>query len=173
MRCWNAVSCVSGWAMRLVPERIGNGRAESIRTARRPTWRSRTCRCWRLGRCSSSCVAIGGNPRSDSRRNSIQSPRNNRRMIDKFIPGGAAALAGIADGAVVLLPGFGNGMPETLVTGLLAQGARDLTLVVNSGGRETGPTADILASGRVRKLVCSFVRADSVAGRQYAAGKLK
>jgi 3-oxoadipate CoA-transferase alpha subunit len=94
-------------------------------------------------------------------------------MIDKFVPDVAAALAGIADGAVVLLPGFGNGMPETLVTGLLAQGARDLTLVVNSGGRETGPTADILSAGRVRKLICSFVRADSVAGRLFAAGKLE
>jgi 3-oxoadipate CoA-transferase alpha subunit len=94
-------------------------------------------------------------------------------MIDKFVPDVAAALAGIADGAVVLLPGFGNGMPETLVTGLLAQGARDLTLVVNSGGRETGPTADMLAAGRVRKLICSFVRADSVAGRLFAAGKLE
>ena len=94
-------------------------------------------------------------------------------MIDKFVPDVATALAGIADGAVVLLPGFGNGMPETLVTGLLAQGARDLTLVVNSGGRDTGPTADLLAAGRVAKLICSFVRADSVAGRLYAAGKLE
>jgi 3-oxoadipate CoA-transferase alpha subunit len=93
-------------------------------------------------------------------------------MIDKFVPDVAAALAGISDGAVILLPGFGNGMPETLVKGLIAQGARDLTLVVNSGGRDTGPTADLLASGHVSKLICSFVRADSVAGRLFAAGKL-
>ena len=94
-------------------------------------------------------------------------------MIDKFVPDVAAALAGIADGAVILLPGFGNGMPETLVTGLLDQGSKDLTLVVNSGGRETGPTADLLSAGRIRKLICSFVRADSVAGRLFAAGKLE
>ncbi|HBK07772.1 MAG TPA: 3-oxoadipate CoA-transferase [Acetobacteraceae bacterium] len=94
-------------------------------------------------------------------------------MIDKFVPDVAAALAGIEDGSVVLMPGFGNGMPETLLEGLIAQGAKDLTLVVNSGGRDTGPTADLLASGRVRKLVCSFVRADSVAGQQFAAGKLE
>lgn len=94
-------------------------------------------------------------------------------MIDKFVPDVAAALAGIADGAVILLPGFGNGMPETLVKGLIAQGARDLTLVVNSGGRDTGPTADILAAGQCRKLICSFVRPDSVAGRLFAAGKLE
>jgi 3-oxoadipate CoA-transferase alpha subunit len=93
-------------------------------------------------------------------------------MIDKFVPDVTAALAGIADSAVILLPGFGNGMPEILLQGLIAQGARDLTLVVNSGGRDTGPTADILASGQVKKLICSFVRPDSVAGRLFAAGRL-
>ena len=93
-------------------------------------------------------------------------------MIDKFVADVAAALAGIPDGAVVLLPGFGNGMPEALAAGLVTQGARDLTLVVNSGGRDTGPTADLLASGHVRKLICSFVRPDSVAGRLFAAGRL-
>jgi len=94
-------------------------------------------------------------------------------MIDKFVPDVAAALNGIADGAVILLPGFGNGMPETLLVGLIAQGARDLTLVANAGGRDTGPTADLLASGHVGKLICSYVRADSVAGRLFAAGKLE
>jgi 3-oxoadipate CoA-transferase alpha subunit len=94
-------------------------------------------------------------------------------MIDKFVPDVAAALAGIVDGAVILLPGFGNGMPETLLKGLIVQGARDLTLVVNSGGRDTGPTADLLAAGQCRKLICSFVRADSVAGRLFAAGNLE
>ena len=94
-------------------------------------------------------------------------------MIDKFVPDVAAALAGIADGSVILLAGFANGMPETLMQGLIEQGARNLTLVSNAGGRDTGPIAELLASGRVSKLVCSFVRADSVAGRQFAAGKLE
>jgi 3-oxoadipate CoA-transferase alpha subunit len=94
-------------------------------------------------------------------------------MIDKFVPDVTTALAGIADGAVILLPGFGNGMPETLVRGLIAHPARNLTLVVNSGGRDTGPTAEILATGRVTKLICSFVRSDSVAGRLFSAGKLE
>jgi 3-oxoadipate CoA-transferase alpha subunit len=94
-------------------------------------------------------------------------------MIDKFVPDVAAALAGIADGSVILLAGFANGVPEALVAGLIAQGASKLTLVVNAGGRDTGPIAELLASGRVRKLICSFVRADSVAGRRFAAGELE
>jgi 3-oxoadipate CoA-transferase alpha subunit len=93
-------------------------------------------------------------------------------MIDKFVPDIQAALAGISDGSVILLAGFANGMPETLLEGLIEQGARDLTLVVNAGGRDTGPIAALLGTGRVSKLICSFVRPDSVAGRRFAAGKL-
>ena len=40
---------------------------------------------------------------------------------------------------------------------------------MNAGGRDDGPVADLLATGQVRKLVCSFVRADSVAGRLFAS----
>jgi 3-oxoadipate CoA-transferase alpha subunit len=94
-------------------------------------------------------------------------------MIDKFVPDVAAAMAGIADGSVILLAGFANGMPDTLMRGLVEQGAKNLTLVVNAGGRDSGPIAELLATGRVSKLVCSFVRADSVAGRQFAAGNLE
>jgi 3-oxoadipate CoA-transferase alpha subunit len=94
-------------------------------------------------------------------------------MIDKFVPTLAAALADILDGSTVLAAGFGPGMPATLMRGLAEQGARDLTLVMNAGGRDDGPIADLLATGHVRKLICSFVRADSVAGRLFAAGRLE
>ena len=93
-------------------------------------------------------------------------------MIDKFVSSRAEAMAGIADGSTILLAGFGAGTPEHLVAGLIEQGARDLTLVVNAGGRDDGPIADLLASERVKKLICSFVRPNSVAGRLYQAGKL-
>lgn len=94
-------------------------------------------------------------------------------MIDKFVPSLAEAMAGIQDGSTVLLAGFGPGMPEHLVQGLIDQGAKDLTLVVNSGGRDAGVLADLLAAGRVRKLICSFVRGASVAGQLHKAGKLE
>jgi 3-oxoadipate CoA-transferase, alpha subunit len=94
-------------------------------------------------------------------------------MIDKFVPTLTDAMAGIQDGATVLLAGFGAGTPETLVRGLIGQGARDLTLVCNAGGREDGPIADILATERVSKLICSFVRPGSVAAVLYTAGRLE
>ena len=93
-------------------------------------------------------------------------------MIDKFVSSRAEAMAGIADGSTILLAGFGPGTPEYLVEGLIEQGAKELTLVVNAGGRDDGPIADLLATERVRKLICSFVRPASVAARLFQAGKL-
>jgi 3-oxoadipate CoA-transferase alpha subunit len=94
-------------------------------------------------------------------------------MIDKFVPTLSAAMAGIKDGSTILLAGFKAGMPEALVAGLIEQGARDLTLVCNAGGGDDGPTADLLSTGHIRKLVCSFVRSASVAGRLAHEGKLE
>lgn len=94
-------------------------------------------------------------------------------MINKIVPSMGVAMAGIRDGATVLLAGFAVGTPERLLYGLIDQGARDLTLVCNAGGRSDGPIADLLATGQVRKLVCSFVRADSVAGQRFAKGELE
>jgi 3-oxoadipate CoA-transferase alpha subunit len=94
-------------------------------------------------------------------------------MIDKFFPTLADAMAGIPDGATVMAAGFGPGTPAVLMQGLAEQGARELTLVANAGGRDDGPIADLLKTGHIRKLICSFVRADSVAGRLYANGELE
>ena len=95
-------------------------------------------------------------------------------MIDKFVRSAAEALDGVPDGATVLLAGFGDvGMAMTLLEGLIEQGARDLVLVCNSGGRDGSAVARLLTLGRVRKLVCSFVRPASDAGRLIAAGKLE
>src|SRR3954453_15675758 len=94
-------------------------------------------------------------------------------MIDKFVPDMASALSGIEDGAIVLVPGFGNGMADALLQGLAVTPARDLVLVANSGGRDQGGVADLLATGKFRKLIRSFVREGSAAGRMFTAGKLE
>jgi 3-oxoadipate CoA-transferase alpha subunit len=87
----------------------------------------------------------------------------------------ADAVAGIADGATVLVGGFGMaGMPTTLVDALIKQGATDLTIVSNNAGNGDTGLAALLAAGRVAKVVCSFPRqADSyVFDELYRAGKV-
>lgn len=84
-------------------------------------------------------------------------------MIDKIAPSIAEALSGIADGATVLIGGFGTaGIPNKLIEGLIEQGARELTVVNNNAGNGNTGLASLLAAGRVRKIICSFPRqADS------------
>ncbi|MFT4266694.1 MAG: 3-oxoacid CoA-transferase subunit A [Xenophilus sp.] len=97
-------------------------------------------------------------------------------MIDKIAPSVADALAGTPDGATVLIGGFGTaGIPGELIDGLIAQGARDLTVVNNNAGNGDTGLAALLAAGRVRKIICSFPRqADSqVFDGLYRAGKVE
>lgn len=69
------------------------------------------------------------------------------------------AVAGVADGATVLIGGFGSaGQPMELIDALRRQGARDLTVVNNNAGNGDVGLAALLAAGQVRKIVCSFPR---------------
>lgn len=94
-------------------------------------------------------------------------------MIDKFVATMADAMSGIPDGATILVGGFGDvGAPAALLDGLAEQGARDLTIVIVAGGRDGSKIERLLSLGRVRKMVCSFVRPASLAGRLYQKGEL-
>jgi len=97
-------------------------------------------------------------------------------MIDKMFSSAEAALADVADGATVMIGGFGTaGLPNELTDALLAQGARELTIVNNNAGNGDTGLAALLAAGRVRKIICSFPRqVDSHHfDRLYRAGKIE
>ncbi len=97
-------------------------------------------------------------------------------MVNKIVPDLAQAVAGIHDGATVMIGGFGNaGMPKALIDALIEQGARDLTIVNNNAGNGDTGLAALLAAGRVKKIICSFPRqADShVFDGLYRAGKIE
>jgi 3-oxoadipate CoA-transferase, alpha subunit len=70
-----------------------------------------------------------------------------------------AAVAGIADGATVLIGGFGTaGQPIELIDALRRTGVGDLTVVNNNAGNGDIGLAALLAAGQVRKIICSFPR---------------
>ncbi|HVB67613.1 MAG TPA: CoA-transferase, partial [Acetobacteraceae bacterium] len=80
-------------------------------------------------------------------------------MIDKTVRTMAEAMAGIADGAIVLVGGFGAvGQPNALIDGLIEQGAKDLVIVANNAGVGHTGLARLMELDRVRKIVCSFPR---------------
>jgi len=97
-------------------------------------------------------------------------------MIEKISPSVEAALHGVPDGATVMIGGFGGaGQPTELIDGLIAQGARELTVVNNNAGNGEVGLAALLKAGRVRKIICSFPRqADSqVFDGLYRAGRIE
>src|SRR5438093_9078066 len=97
-------------------------------------------------------------------------------MIDKIVPSVEAALQGVPDGATVMIGGFGGaGQPAELIDALIEHGARELTIVNNNAGNGETGLAALLATGRVRKIICSFPRqVDSqVFDALYRAGKLE
>jgi len=97
-------------------------------------------------------------------------------MINKIAPSIEAALAGVKDGSTVMIGGFGTaGIPNELIDGLIAQGAKDLVIVNNNAGNADTGLAALLKVGRVRKIICSFPRqADShVFDELYRSGKLE
>lgn len=89
-------------------------------------------------------------------------------MIDKFVDGAAIALAGLRDGDIILVGGFGQaGMPDALVHSIAGTGQRNLTLVANGVGFSDGPIAKLIMAGAVSRVIVSFPR--SVDGAWFDA----
>jgi 3-oxoadipate CoA-transferase alpha subunit len=97
-------------------------------------------------------------------------------MIDKRVADVATALAGVEDGATVLVGGFGAvGQPNQLIDGLIEQGAKELVIVANNSGVAQFGLAKLMALGRVRRIICSYPRsAGSVVFEElYRAGQIE
>jgi 3-oxoadipate CoA-transferase alpha subunit len=98
------------------------------------------------------------------------------RMINKIVQTMADTMAGIKDGSVVLLGGFGSvGQPNALIDGLIEHGATDLVVAANNAGAGHVGLARLMELGRVRKIICSFPRSSDpvVFETLYRAGKIE
>lgn len=100
--------------------------------------------------------------------------------MDKRVPDLAAAVAGIEDGMVLMVGGFGgSGAPIELIHALIdrfkATGSpKNLTVVNNNAGNGRIGIAAMIDAGMVAKMVCSFPRsADPRAfTEKYLAGEI-
>jgi len=71
----------------------------------------------------------------------------------------AEAFEGVADGAVVMIGGFGlAGQPAELIDALIDHGVTNLTVVCNNAGNGDTGLALLIQRRRVRKIICSFPR---------------
>jgi 3-oxoadipate CoA-transferase, alpha subunit len=98
--------------------------------------------------------------------------------IDKRFASAAEALAGVADGAVVLISGFGGaGFPNVLIRALTVYAPKHLTLVVNSATHRYSFTHELIEAGLVRKVIASAARGHdkelSAFERLWSAGKIE
>jgi 3-oxoadipate CoA-transferase alpha subunit len=97
-------------------------------------------------------------------------------MIDKTVRSMAEAMAGIKDGCVILLGGFGAvGQPDILLDGLIEHGARNLTIVANNAGAYRVGLARLMEMRRVARIVCSFPRSSTsvIFEELYRAGEIE
>ena len=82
--------------------------------------------------------------------------------IDKRSASPAEALADVADGATVLISGFGGaGFPNVLIRALRDRAPKNLTLVVNSATHRYSYTHELIEAGLVRKVICTAARGHS------------
>lgn len=76
----------------------------------------------------------------------------------------AEAVKDIPDGASIMIGGFGPGTPHNLIRAVYEQGAKDLTLILNSAGAGRASTelvtsATLIEERRVRKVMAAFTAA--------------
>ena len=97
-------------------------------------------------------------------------------MINKIVNSAKEAVAGIFDGATVMISGFGEaGSPVELIHALVDQGAKDLTVVSNNAGSGHVGLAALIENRQVKKILCSFPRTaiSVVFPELYRAGEIE
>jgi 3-oxoadipate CoA-transferase alpha subunit len=91
------------------------------------------------------------------------------RLVDSY----AAAVAGMSDGATIMVGGFGNaGTPMGLIEAVLALGVRDLTVIANNAGIGGRDMTTWIEAGMVSKVICSYPRTSPACVALWRQGKM-
>ncbi|RHW23752.1 CoA transferase subunit A [Nocardioides immobilis] len=94
--------------------------------------------------------------------------------MDKVFGSAAEAVADVGSGRTLAVGGFGLcGIPSTLIEALLEAGVDDLELVSNNAGVDDWGLGRLLAAGRLRRIIASYVGENKEFARQYLAGELE
>ena len=94
--------------------------------------------------------------------------------MDKTYASAAEAVADIADGASMAVGGFGLvGVPIVLIRGILAQGTTNLQVVSNNCGVDGWGLGELLAAGRISRVIASYIGENQDFARRYLGGELE
>ncbi len=94
--------------------------------------------------------------------------------MDKRVKNAAAAIAGIEDGMVLMLGGFGLcGIPENCIGALVDAGVKDLTCISNNAGVDDFGLGLLLQKRQIRKMIASYVGENAEFERQMLSGELE
>lgn len=96
--------------------------------------------------------------------------------MDKTCPSLAAAVAGIPDGATVMIGGFGgSGAPIELIHALIDAGPKNLTVINNNAGNGHVGLAAMIEQDMIAKLICSFPKSKDPRAftERYLEGKIE
>ncbi|NUU15773.1 CoA transferase subunit A [Cellulomonas humilata] len=94
--------------------------------------------------------------------------------MDKTVATADAAVADIRSGSSLAVGGFGlSGVPIALVRALLARGVDDLEVVSNNCGVDGWGLGELLAAGRIRRVVASYIGENKEFARQYLSGEVE
>jgi 3-oxoacid CoA-transferase subunit A len=94
--------------------------------------------------------------------------------MDKTFASAAEAVADIADGSSIAVGGFGLvGVPIVLIRAILAQGTSDLQVVSNNCGVDGWGLGELLAQGRISRVIASYVGENKDFARRYLSGELE
>jgi 3-oxoacid CoA-transferase subunit A len=94
--------------------------------------------------------------------------------VDKVVASAEQAVADIKDGASLAVGGFGLcGIPSVLIEALVAQGAKDLSVVSNNCGVDGAGLGVLLGAGRINRVTASYVGENKEFARQYLSGELE
>lgn len=78
--------------------------------------------------------------------------------VNKIFPGAEAAIFDVADGATIMVGGFGLcGIPEDLIEAVRAKGVKNLTVISNNAGVEGFGVGRWLENRQIRKIIGTYI----------------